>query len=161
MKRALMLAGVCILVPIATLWVWWQERRILTGGWGLSELEQGWAKAAGVDEPSRIRVMTVDSIPLPMPNSWAEYFHHRFGLGIGSPIGMSLRYGIYLAEEHMPSPRILVHEFVHTAQYERLGMFRFMWLYFCQCAFEGYNGAPLECEANEVAAHVLERLPHV
>jgi len=161
MKRALTCVGLALMVPLVVLWAWWQERRILSRGWGLSELERSWAKAAGVAEPATIRVMTVDTVPLPMPVSWAEFFHERFGLGIGSPIGMSLRYGIYLAEDHMPNPRVLVHEFVHTAQYERLGLFKFMWLYFCQCAFEGYNGAPLECEANEVAARVLERLPRV
>jgi hypothetical protein len=56
--------------------------------------------------------------------------------GLISPmtIGLTLRYGIFIRSEFWGERRLVVHELVHTAQYERLGGFRpFLEQYLREC----------------------------
>ena len=51
-----------------------------------------------------------------------------------------------------------MHELAHTAQYERLGgILPFLREYLFECLTSGYSEAPMEQEANEVAARVCGR----
>lgn len=62
--------------------------------------------------------------------------------------GLSLRYGILIRDDHWNNRETLVHELVHTSQYERLGGHQqFLGEYLTECFNHGYPNAPLEQEA--------------
>ena len=68
----------------------------------------------------------------------------------GQTIGMTLRYGIFIREEHWGDRRLLAHELAHVAQYERLGGFRgFLKQYLEECINSGYPLGDLELEAKQ------------
>ncbi len=69
---------------------------------------------------------------------------------------MALRYGIYLRSDHWNHRSTIVHECVHTAQYERLGGFLpFLRQYLQECVTIGYPAAPMEQEAILTAAQMV------
>jgi hypothetical protein len=71
------------------------------------------------------------------------------------PSGLTLQYGIFVRGDCRQDRHLVVHELVHTAQYERLGgILRFLRDYLFECATLGYGEAPLEQEAVEVAARI-------
>lgn len=134
--------------------VWWirgHERQILRTGRELSETEAQLASAVGVADVRRIRVCLIDPIPMPGP-AWAHRTAQRLGFPALRASGLCLGHGIYLQR---PRLDILVHECVHTAQYERLGAGRFLRHYLSQCLHDGYAAAVLEREAVETATRVL------
>ncbi len=145
MKRLLPLLP--LIVPPAARWAAWQERKILREGTPLGGQALEDAVRMGVRHPERIRVLEVERIPL--LNAKPLDFASRFFPEVTShTIGLSLRYGIYLRRQHSGNRRLLAHECVHTAQYERLGgIEEFLEVYLRQCLESGYPQAPLEREA--------------
>ena len=74
----------------------------------------------------------------------------KLGVVSGQTIGMALRYGILIREEHWGDRRLLIHELAHVAQYERLGGFReFLKQYLEECINLGYPLGDLELEAKQ------------
>ena len=68
---------------------------------------------------------------------------------------MAVRYGIFIREDHWGERRLLAHELVHVAQYERLGGFRgFLKQYLEEHTNPGYPLGDLEREAKEVESLV-------
>ncbi len=66
-------------------------------------------------------------------------------------MGMTLFYGIFLREGAY-SRELLAHECRHVQQYERCGSItNFLEVYLFQVLTRGYEDAPLEKEAREVA----------
>jgi hypothetical protein len=60
-------------------------------------------------------------------------------------IGLTLRYGIFIRADCWGERRLVVHELVHTLQYERLGGFMpFLQQYLHECITIGYPAAPME-----------------
>ena len=73
-----------------------------------------------------------------------------------NPVGMCMRYGLYINETYANDKSLLAHELVHTQQYERLGgLLSFLYLYFKETLILGYSNAPLELEADGIAKAVL------
>jgi hypothetical protein len=90
--------------------------------------------------------MEIDPIPLPFPRPLVK-LAGRWGLPLFEPAGMALGKGIYLLAGRS---RVLRHELVHVAQYQRLGGIEpFMRRYLTECLVHGYRDAPLEIEARE------------
>lgn len=147
MDRALIVAQFDTLLPLATEWAAEQEQRILREGEPLSQEELADARAAGVREPERVRLLKVDSIPLPAhPMLKAACVAANFIPA--APRGFTVGYGICLRSDCWRSRHIVAHELVHTAQYERLGgILPFLSKYLLECATAGYGQAPLEQEA--------------
>ena len=56
-------------------------------------------------------------------------------------------YGVIVRRDCANNLRLLAHEFVHVAQYERLGREGFLQEYIQQIAAHGYQNAPFELEA--------------
>src|SRR5262245_21607799 len=101
---------------IATAWARHHEARILARGEPLSALEQQIARAVGVLEPHRIRVMRVPQVPLPAGRILMPLARL---LDVPTEIdGMTLGRGIYLCGG---SPRLLAHECRHVQQVESAG----------------------------------------
>jgi hypothetical protein len=143
-----------VLLPLAVQWASEQEQHILREGAPLTEDEIVDAKAVGVRDPERVRLLQVDAIPSPAhPMLKAAY--EAINFLTGAPRGLTLQYGIFVRSDCRQDRHLLLHELVHTAQYERLGgMLAFLRKYLFECATAGYRAASLEQEASEVAERV-------
>ena len=149
----LALFPVTLLAPPITLWIWLDQQRILRNGRTLSERETVSAKAIGVKNAAAIRVLVLESVPMPEPR-WTHRFAQHLGFPTLTAAGMSLEKGIYLQRKFQDRPVLLAHECVHAAQYERHGIFGFLRRYLFQCVRDGYVNAAFEREAVE---HVCRR----
>jgi hypothetical protein len=145
---------VMLALPMVWLWARLYERRALRHGRPLSDWERHVARLAGVREPRRIRVCVGAEMPRP-GQRWMQGIAARWGLSMDDTLGLSLRYGIYLREDHPDWIATLAHECAHTAQYERLGgLWPFLRHYLWQCLSHGYSRAPLEIEANRITRRI-------
>ena len=129
-----------LVVPLACVWVRWQERRICRTGVPLTEAQLTDALAAGVRQPTRVRLLRVRAVPLPSK----------------STIGLTARYGIFIREEYWLDRALLAHELAHVAQYERAGgIASFLRAYLRECFTVGYPFGALEAEAAEIASRIV------
>ncbi|HEY6069867.1 MAG TPA: hypothetical protein VIU85_00735 [Chthoniobacterales bacterium] len=142
------------LLPLAAQWAMDQERLVLCQGVPLSAIEMADAKAIGVRNPERVRLLRVDSVPVPAhPMLRAAAASMNFLTA--APSGLALNYGIFLRADHWRERPLIAHELAHTAQYQRLGgILPFLQTYIYQCATVGYRNSPLEMEAVATAARV-------
>ena len=130
--------------PATARWAEDQERIILAEGQPLAPEAMSFALKLEIANPQEIRVLEVNSIPLPAPRPLIK-LAARWGLPVFEPAGMALGRGIYLLDG---DSRIIRHELVHVAQYQRLGgIGPFMRQYLTECLFHGYLDSPLELEA--------------
>jgi hypothetical protein len=136
-----------LILPIAVGWAERAEKRILREGVPLCEPNLSDAKLMGVKFPERIRLLMVDAIPIP-GNPVLMFAGRITGLFSPHTAGMALRYGIFVRKDCWGDRRLIAHECVHTAQYERLGGFHgFLSRYLRECLVIGYPAAPMEQEA--------------
>jgi hypothetical protein len=144
--KALLLARP-LLLPLAGKWAKAQETRILTSGSPLPEQNLADARSAGVNFPEKIRLLAVDEIPLP-DNLILRLASHSMRLITKDTDGLTLRYGIFITKDCLNDRKLIAHECIHTAQYERLGGFtQFLDRYLTECIEIGYPEAPMEQEA--------------
>jgi hypothetical protein len=138
-------------VPLAAEWAAEEESRILRDGVPLSETEIAAATAIGIREPHRVRVLQVEAIPIPS-HPVLKAAAAAIDSVTRAPRGLTLQYGIFIRSDSWRDPWLLIHELVHTAQYERLGGFvPFLRRYLFECASNGYRTSSLEQEADTVA----------
>lgn len=146
-RNLLLRSAVLVCLPWVVLWAWNQERRIKRGGRSLTEQEAERARRAGVRQPERVRVLNVERVPLP-GWKWMHRLAARLGFDGSQTAGMTLRYGIFVRNDRIADPGLLLHECCHTGQFERMGSITaFMWQYLVECLRFGYANAPLEVEA--------------
>lgn len=132
------------IAPAVARWARDQERRILAEGRRLDREALAIADALRIADPEEIRVLVVTSIPLPAPPSLIK-LAASLGFPLFEPAGMALGRGVYLLQH---DSRILRHELVHVAQYQRLGgIGPFLHRYLAECLTVGYLDSPLEVEA--------------
>jgi hypothetical protein len=147
MDQHALVAELGTLLPLAAEWAAEQEQRILREGVPLSEQELADARAAGVREAKRVRLLKVESIPSPA-HPVLKVACAAANFIPASPRGLTVRYGIFLRSDCWRDRTIIAHELVHTAQYERLGgILPFLSKYLLECATTGYSQAPMEQEA--------------
>jgi hypothetical protein len=153
-NRQLVLSHFEKLLPLAAEWTAEQERRILREGVALSESEIADARTVGVRQPQRVRLLRVGAIPHPT-NPILKAVAEATGFLDGAPRGLTLQYGIFIRFDCWHDRWLLAHEFMHTAQYEKLGGFvPFLRQYLFECITVGYPLSPLEQEANIIADRV-------
>jgi len=145
-------------IPWACRWVNQQEALIVAKGRPLTAAQQDDARQSGVTAPEKIHIMVVPSIQ--PPNHPVLIFASKFVDLIGPhTAGLTLRYGIYIRQDchsYSTHRELYVHEFCHTAQYERLGSIRsFLNRYLVECITPGYPSGPLEQEAIVKAAEIV------
>jgi hypothetical protein len=143
-----------LLLPLACKWAEEQEQMILRDGVVLSDAQRADARNVGVNKAESIRLLIVNQIPMP---SHPELRAAAVATQLITPStgGMTLRYGIYIRSDCLTNRQLIIHEFVHTAQYERLGGFLpFLQQYLQQCITIGYPAAPMEQEAINTAARM-------
>jgi hypothetical protein len=142
------------LLPLAAEWAMAQQQQVLCAGVPLSPDELADAKAIGVRNPERVRLLQVDVIPVPahpMLRAAAASIHFL----TAAPRGLALDKGIFIRTDYWRDRELVAHELVHTAQFQRLGgILPFLQTYIFQCSTVGYPNAPLELEALATAARI-------
>lgn len=147
---------IALCVPFVAIWVKHHERRAMRTGVPLDDQLLADARAIGLRAPNRVRIVYAESMPLPTSRP-VRAIASRFGLYPTAARGMSLRYAILITDRPPTPPasrELLVHELIHTHQYERLGLRRFLSLYLRECTEIGYPFGPLEEEAISRAEHI-------
>jgi len=134
-------------LPLAVRWASQQEQKILRAGVALDDSQVTDARLMGVARPEKVRLLKVDQVPLPA-NRLLRWAAKRTKLISSDTAGMALRYGIFIRSDCWQMRRLIAHECVHTAQYERLGgIEEFLSLYLRECLELGYPSGLLEQEA--------------
>ena len=147
------------LLPLAREWAEQQEAHILKNGTPLSDSELSDASRIGVQQPERVRLLRVDSIPMP-DHPALQAAAQATNLVTPSTIGLTLRHGIYVRSDCWGDRNLVVHELVHTAQYERLGgIEKFLRKYLYECITIGYPEAPMEQEAITTQQRICQQTP--
>jgi hypothetical protein len=144
------------LLPRVLDWVEAQEKRAIDRGTPLSPEALNDARAAGVRTPENIRVCVVTDIPQPeLPR--IKQLAAELGLITPETIAITFGFGIFVRADRSHDREVLVHECAHVAQYEKLGIEDFLMQYVVQIFKNGYDNAPMEREAREVAARICEQ----
>jgi hypothetical protein len=154
MNQESLLAQFEVMLPLAAIWATEQERKILREGIALSEQEVADAKAVGVKERQRVRLLQIETIARP---SQPPLRAACDAIDFLTPAtrGLTLGHGIFVRADCWRDRLLIAHELAHVAQYERLGgILPFLRLYLYECLTVGYPASPLEQEAIAVAARV-------
>jgi len=135
------------LIPKAVLEAKEQEQKILMNGTPLSDSQIEDAKIIPVKYPERVRLLRVNQIPLP-EDPELKFAAQAIQFIIPNTRGLTLQYGIFVKNDYWNNRELIVHELIHTSQYERLGgIQQFLNQYLTECIQFGYPQAPLEQEA--------------
>jgi hypothetical protein len=154
METGSLLAKFDSLVPLASGWAAEQEKQILREGIPLSAAQIDDARQAGVKEPEKVRLLQVETIPSPT-HPILQAACQATNFVPAEPRGLTIQYGVFVRSDCWSDRPLLVHELVHTAQYERLGGIEpFLRRYLFECATMGYSAATMEKEAITTAARV-------
>ena len=141
------------LLPAAVSWVVELEGRVLREGAPLGVESLGHARALGIRQAERVRVLVVERMPRPADPALGGACDE---LGILKGYGgLCVGYGICIAGRDVSDLELIAHELVHTQQYERMGgAALFLRAYLEQLLLVGYHDAPLEVEARKRGAEV-------
>ena len=128
----------------------WAEKLSADGrarGAALESSQLRIARASGVRDPEKIRVVVVDRIPLPdEPELKAAAL--KVGLSPASALGMTVGYTVVVVRGYEDNVRLLSHEFRHVAQYEACGgIAPFLAMHLADLAAFGYEDSPFEVDA--------------
>ncbi|HZM03684.1 MAG TPA: hypothetical protein VFC44_11795 [Candidatus Saccharimonadales bacterium] len=139
-------------------WAADQERDILRAGHALNKAQLADARKVGVAQAERVRLLKVGQIPFPTDPA-LTLVAKKMGFSSRDTIGRTLGYGILIRSDKMEDRSLVVHELVHTTQYERLGgLPGFLRPYLSECVFPpGYPNGPLEQEARAISKKVCAR----
>jgi hypothetical protein len=147
-----------MLLPLACAWAAEQERTIFESGVSLTGSQLADARRVGVTHPEHVRLFAVVRIPLPTHPLLAAA---ASAMNLISPCtqGLTLRYGIFVRADCWGQRSLIVHELVHTSQYERLGGFEaFLRRYLLECITPpSYPYGALEQEAVATTSKILRQ----
>jgi len=136
-----------VLLPLACEWAEAKEKVALENGVPLTNSQTKDAKRVGVIHPERVKIYTVPQIPIPKHPILKAAAETTQLISIDT-VGLTLRYGIFLLSDFSNDRCMIVHELVHTSQYEKLGgVLPFLRKYLMECITIGYPEAPMEQEA--------------
>jgi len=115
------------------------------------------ARRAGVTRPEDVRILAVSDIPLPEEADLRQAAQ-AFGLITQATGGLAIGHGIFVRKEFANDAKLVAHELMHVAQYERYGsILAFLQRYLSECNEFGYPAAPMEQEAIDFAEQVFPR----
>ena len=136
-----------VLLPLACEWAEAKEKVVLKHGVPLSNSQIEDAKRVGVMYPERVKIYTVPQIPIPK-HPVLKAAAEATQLITPATAGLTFRYGIFIHSSFSNNRCLIVHELVHTSQYEKNGGFLpFLRKYLMECIKIGYPEAPMEQEA--------------
>ena len=145
-----------VLLPAAIAWAEARAKRAAEVGSALTAAEQEIAQRVGVRQPARVRVETVDDLPLPEDPALRAA---ALAAGLSGPgmVGLTLGHSIFIRRgnrDRRQHVRLLSHELRHVHQYEQHGSIgAFLRVYLSQIVEVGYANAPLEADAR---AHEID-----
>ncbi|KAB0642508.1 hypothetical protein [Burkholderia latens] len=135
-------------LPDAVAWAGAQAAHGLASGVPLTPAQADDARAVGVAQPERIRVVIVDRLPFPDTPALGAIARDTGLLSPGT-IGLTLGHAVFVLRGH-DTRRLLTHEFRHVHQYEAAGSIgAFLARYLHEIATVGYHDAPLEADARQ------------
>jgi hypothetical protein len=134
------------LFPHVLDWISHLEKQARDSGRPLIPIEFNLAQKVGVAYPEQVRILSVPRIPLPA-HPRVKQLAKEAGLLTADTGGLTAGYGVIVRLDCAKNLRLLAHESVHVAQYERLGREGFLQEYIQQIAAHGYLNAPFEREA--------------
>ena len=141
-------------LPLASEWAEAKEKVVLKNGDPLSNSQIEDAIRVGVIHPERVRMLRVPQIPFPK-HPVLKAAAETTQLITSSTVGLTVRYGIFIHSDFSDDRCLIVHELVHTSQYEKLGGFLpFIRKYLLQLINIGYPEAPMEQEAVKMAKRI-------
>jgi len=141
-------------LPLACEWAEAKEKVVLEHGALLSGSQIEDAKRVGVVHPEKVKIYTVPQIPMPK-HPILKAAAEETQLITPDTEGLTLRYGIFIHSNFSDNRGLVVHELVHTSQYEKLGGFLpFLRKYLMECITIGYPEAPMEQEAIRMAEKI-------
>lgn len=108
------------LMPKIVKWAEAQAKQITAGGDPLNAEQVALAHQVGVTHPDRVRVQTVQKIPMPT-DPILRSAAQSSGLCSPSVVGMTFGYSICLRNGWHRSIRLLSHELRHVHQFEKAG----------------------------------------
>src|SRR6516164_7648366 len=138
------------LFPHVMSWISYLEKQAQESGRALTSIEFNLAQNVGVARPEKVRILSVPRIPLPA-HPRVQQLARQVGLLNADTGGLTAVYGVIVRLDCANNLRLLAHEFVHVAQYERLGREGFLHEYIQQITAHGYLNAPFEREAEAKA----------
>lgn len=143
------------LLPLAVRWAEEQEKQILEHGLPLTAEEANDARAVGVRNYERVRLLQVKTVLRPK-NKALRAACDAIDFLTPKTRGLALRHGIFVRTDCWRDRALIAHELVHAAQYERFGGIEpFLRQYLMECLTVGYAASPLELEAITVSARIL------
>src|SRR5215471_16635522 len=95
---------VIAVLPFACAWARWQESMVLKTGVPLSAAQTDTAKRLGILSPERVGLRVAAKVP-PL-NTVFRHIGKRLGIVSDETIGMTLRYGIFIHEDHWGDRRL-------------------------------------------------------
>ena len=144
------------LLPAAIAWAEARAKQAAEAGIALTAAEQEIARRVGVSQPARVRIETVEQLPMPEDPALRAAGLAAGLLGPGM-VGLTLGHSIFLrrgTRDQRQHRRLLSHELRHVYQYERYGSIAaFLRVYLTQIVEVGYANAPLEADAR---AHEID-----
>jgi hypothetical protein len=141
-------------LPLAAEWAEAKEQVVLKNGVPLSDSQMDDARRVGVIHPEKVRIFKVPQIPLPK-HPVLKAAAEETKLITPATVGLTVRYGIFIHSDFSDDRYLMVHELVHTSQYEKLGGFLpFFRKYLLQLINIGYPEAPMEQEAIKMAEKI-------
>jgi hypothetical protein len=142
------------LSPVACEWAKAQEQFILEQGAPLGPRHLADARRAGVQDPSRVRILVVNRIPLPEDEALARAAQ-RAQIITDACRGMAIGYGIVIRADCWQNREVVVHQLVHVAQYERSGnLEKFVQEYLSERRDANFSVGSLEEEARRTASEI-------
>jgi hypothetical protein len=134
------------LLPVVLEWYTRTEQQLLSQGRSLTQAEQQRASELGVADPGKVRVVVLQSFPLP-EHEIVRQEAIKHGFGSPDEGGRTHGYLILLKPEQQNNSVVLSHELVHVAQLDRMGREAFLKRYLTELETLGYARSPLELEA--------------
>jgi hypothetical protein len=154
MNRQTVLSQFESLLPRAAQWATEREKYVLGCGVRLTADEIEDARAVGVHDPGRVRLLSVGVIDRPNDPALRAACD-AIDFLTPDTRGVTLGYGILIREDCWRNRALIAHELVHAGQYERLGGIEpFLKQYLTECLTVGYAGSELEQEAVRIAARL-------
>lgn len=139
-------AKVAKFLPVALAWYQQAERELLPKGRQLTKAEQALARQLGVKRPEKVRVLALETFPLPADKTLRTEAE-RYGMGSKLEAGRTMGYAILLKTPYADNQQLLAHELVHVQQIERMSSKAFVERYLLEMEMLGYARSPLELEA--------------
>ena len=121
------------LFPDVVDWISYLEKQAQESGRALTPIELDLAHNVGVAHPEQVHILSVPRIPFPAHRR-VKQLAKEAGLLTADTGGLTAGHGVIVRVDRADNLRLLAHEFVHVAQYERLGREGFLQEYIQQIA---------------------------